>query len=79
MENKKVLRFKELKLEVVKASGPVPSSAFDASRNRVPPFREKDVDKYFMLFEHVATSLNWPMNACTLLLPSVLTGEAQEA
>ena len=64
---------------MVKASGPVPSAAFDVSRNRVPPFREKDVDKYFSLFEQFATTLNWPMNACTLLLQSVLTGEAQEA
>ena len=35
---------------------------FDASKyvKFVPPFIEKDVDKYFLLFEKVAKNLNWP-------------------
>ena len=26
----------------------------------VPPFQEKEVDKYFLHFEKVAEKLNWP-------------------
>ena len=38
------------------------SSAFDPARNirLVPPFQEKEVDKYFAHFEKFADSLNWP-------------------
>ena len=38
------------------------ASAFDPARNIriVPPFQEKEVDKYFALFEKVADSLNGP-------------------
>ena len=38
------------------------ASAFDPARNirLVPPFQEKEVDRYFAHFEKVADSLNWP-------------------
>lgn len=57
------------------------SSAFDVSKNirLVPPFDEKDVDKYFVLFERVASSLKWPRNVWSLLLQRVLNGKAQKA
>ena len=56
------------------------SSAFDPARNirLVPPFQEKEVDKYFAHFEKVADSLNWPKESWVLLLQSVLVGKAQE-
>jgi len=44
----------------------------------VPPFSEKEVEKYFSHFERVATSLKWPKEVWTLLLQCVLTGKAQE-
>lgn len=44
----------------------------------VPPFSEKEVEKYFSHFERVATSLKWPKDVWTLLLQCVLTGKAQE-
>ena len=44
----------------------------------VPPFKEKDVDKYFAHFEKVADRLEWPKDMRTLLLQSVLVGKAQE-
>ena len=44
----------------------------------VPPFQEKEVDKYFAHFEKVADSLNWPKESWVLLLQSVLVGKAQE-
>ena len=56
-------------------------SAFDSARNIrlvVPPFQEKEVDKYFAHFEKVADSLNWPKGSWVLLLQSVLVGKAQE-
>ena len=56
------------------------ASAFDLARNirLVPPFQEKEVDKYFAHFEKVADSLNWPKESWVLLLQSVLVGKAQE-
>ena len=56
------------------------ASAFDPARNirLVPPFQEKEVDKYFAHFEKVADSLNWPKQSWVLLLQSVLVGKAQE-
>ena len=56
------------------------SSAFDPARNirLVPPFQEKEVDKYFAHFEKVADSLNWPKESWVLLLQRVLVGKAQE-
>ena len=56
------------------------ANAFDPARNirLVPPFQEKEVDKYFAHFEKVADSLNWPKESWVLLLQSVLVGKAQE-
>ena len=56
------------------------ASVFDHARNirLVPPFQEKEVDKYFAHFEKVADSLNWPKESWVLLLQSVLVGKAQE-
>ena len=44
----------------------------------VPPFIEKDVDKYFLLFEKVAKNLNWPLDKHTILLQCALKGKASE-
>lgn len=54
---------------------------FDVSKNirLVPPFNERDVDKYFTLFERVALTLKWPRDAWSLLLQCTLVGKAQEA
>ena len=53
---------------------------FDASKyvKFVPPFIEKDVDKYFLLFEKVAKDLNWPLDKYTILNQSALKGKASE-
>ena len=44
----------------------------------VPAFQEKEVDKYFLLFEKVAKDLDWPLDKYTILLQSVLKGKASE-
>ena len=53
---------------------------FDVTKHMrlVPPFQEKEVDKYFLHFEKVAENLNWPKEHWTLLLQSVLIGKARE-
>ena len=40
----------------------VKSPGFDVSKHIkvVPPFQEKEVVKYFIYFEKIATSLEWP-------------------
>lgn len=56
------------------------SASFDISKHikLVPPFVEKDVDKYFPYFEKIAQSLKWPKAFWPLLIQSVLSGRAQE-
>jgi hypothetical protein len=51
---------------------------FDISKHVrfVPPFQDKEVDKYFLLFEKVAKDLNWPLDKYTILLQCVLKGKA---
>ena len=53
---------------------------FDVTKHvrLVPPFQDKEVDKYFLHFEKVAENLNWPKEHWTLLLQSVLIGKARE-
>ena len=53
---------------------------FDVTKHirLVPPFQEKEDDKYFLQFEKVAENLNWQKEHSTLLLQSVLIGKARE-
>ena len=83
IEAKKEAAAREHKLKMASLGKQSPSdkaSAFDPARNirLVPPFQEKEVDKYFAHFEKVADSLNWPKESWVLLLQSVLVGKAQE-
>ena len=56
------------------------SKTFDVTKHirLVPPFQEKEVDKYFLHFEKVAENLKWPEEHWTLLLQSVVIGKARE-
>ena len=83
IEAKKEAAASEHELKMASLGKQSPSdkaSAFDPARNirLVPPFQEKEVDKYFAHFEKVADSLNWPKESWVLLLQSVLVGKAQE-
>ena len=42
----------------------------------VPPFQEKEVDKYFIHFEKVAENLKWSKVHWSLLLQSIVIGKA---
>ena len=80
-EKEAAAREHELKMASLGKQSPSDkASAFDPARNirLVPPFQEKEVDKYFAHFEKVADSLNWPKESWVLLLQSVLVGKAQE-
>ena len=83
IEAKKEAAVREPELKMASLGKQSPSdraSVFDPARNirLVPPFQEKEVDKYFAHFEKVADSLNWPKESWVLLLQSVLVGKAQE-
>ena len=76
------IKMKELELSS-KSMPPVsfdPSKVFDVTKHirLVPPFQEKEVDKYFLHFEKVAENLKWPKEHWTLLLQSVVIGKARE-
>lgn len=45
----------------------------------IPPFEDKDVEKYFVLFTRAAKTRQWPMEIWPWLLQSVFTGKAQDA
>ena len=83
IEAKKEAAVREHELKMAGLGKQSPSdraSVFDPARNirLVPPFQEKEFDKYFAHFEKVADSLNWPKESWVLLLQSVLVGKAQE-
>ena len=56
------------------------SSHFDFTKHirMVPPFQEREVDKYFLHFEKVAKNCTWPKEHWTMLLQSVLIGKARD-
>ncbi len=58
----------------------VSQSEFDVGRcvKLVPPFREAEVDSYFVAFERVAAKLNWPKDMRAHLLQCNFVGKAQE-
>lgn len=58
----------------------MPYDAFDVTKyiRLVPPFREGEVDSYFVAFERIASKLKWPKEMWALLLQCSLTGKAQE-
>ena len=81
-EKQYILRMEELEMQnmTVKRQ-PLDSGAyFDVTKHirLVPPFQEKEVDKYFLHFEKVAENLKWPKEHWTLLLQSVIIGKARE-
>lgn len=82
MEVERQLRLKELELKhTFPRESHFQSGEFDVSKciRLIPPFDEKDVDKYFILFERVANTLKWPRDVWPLLLQCVFIGKAQEA
>ena len=81
LELAKAIRLKELDIQAREAGGKISTDHFDVVRNvrLVPPFNEKEVDKFFAHFERVATVLKWPLEAWTMLLQSILVGKAQQA
>ena len=76
------LRMKELEIQhmTVKRQPLDSGTHFDVTKHirLVPPFQEKEVDKYFLHFEKVAENLKWPKEHWTLLLQSVIIGKARE-
>ena len=75
------LRMKELEMQDKVKTKPLGlDSHFDVTKHicLVPPFQEKEVDKYFLHFEKVAENLKWPKEHWTLLLQSVVIGKARE-
>ena len=87
IERKKIkfdteLRMKELEMQnmTVKRQPLESGVHFDITKHirLVPPFQEKEVDKYFLHFEKVAENLKWPKEHWTLLLQSVIIGKARE-
>ena len=77
------LKMKQLELQDKTKPKSLPldtRKTFDVTKHirLVPPFQEKEVDKYFLHFEKVAENLKWPKEHWTLLLQSVVIGKARE-
>ncbi|XP_070559835.1 uncharacterized protein [Ptychodera flava] len=73
-------RLEMKRLELGQSGKSFPSHGFDITKHfrLVPPFQEKDVDKYFLHFEKIAQSLDWPKESWSMLLQSALVGKARE-
>ena len=80
LEHERFLKELEFKHAALSSSSSA-SAQFNVARNisLVPPFAEKNVERYFAHFERVATVSDWPIHAWTSLLQSVLVGKAQDA
>ena len=75
------LKLKELEAKTMSSHKPHSKSpGFDISKHIqfVSPFQEREIDKYFLHFEKVVTSLEWPRDIWTLLLQSVRVGKARK-
>ena len=77
------LEYKAKELELMAAKGRTSESSeapFDVGKHVrfVPPFQETEVDKYYMHFEKIASSLKWPEDVWTVLLQSIFVGKARE-
>ena len=75
------LKMKELEMQDKAKTKPLDlGTHFDVTKHirLVPPFQEKEVDKYFLHFEKVAENLKWLREHWTLLLQSVVIGKARE-
>uniref|UniRef100_UPI00358F578C uncharacterized protein n=1 Tax=Myxine glutinosa TaxID=7769 RepID=UPI00358F578C len=86
MELQQEIKFKEL--ELMRERGEAPPLRTGSTPNQktwdvgrhvrlVPPFSEKEVAKFFPHFEKVARQLNWPEEAWTILVQSVLVGNSR--
>lgn len=53
---------------------------FDVSRNSrlIPKFEEDDPESFFMQFEKLANTLQWPREYWTILIQTVLVGKARK-
>ena len=74
------LKMKELEVARIVSSPTGKLEKFDMSKHIrfVPPFQDTAVDNYFLHFEKIASSLEWPKEVWMLLLQSVLLGKARE-
>ena len=75
------LKIRELELAAATPTSASRCTEFDVSKQIqfVPPFQEAEVDKYFLHFEKIASSLEWPKEMWTLLLQSVLLRKVRDA
>ncbi|XP_062899817.1 metastasis-associated in colon cancer protein 1 isoform X1 [Mobula hypostoma] len=82
-EKQREREFELEKLRIRAEQGLVPNQGggFRATQEvrLVPPFDDTDVDRYFLHFEKVAISQEWPRDKWVVLLQSVLKGKAQQA
>uniref|UniRef100_A0A8C6LK80 Gypsy retrotransposon integrase-like protein 1 n=1 Tax=Nothobranchius furzeri TaxID=105023 RepID=A0A8C6LK80_NOTFU len=69
-----------LHITPTKAPQPATTPAFDISKciSLMPTFRETEVDSYFVAFERIAETLQWPRGVWSLLLQCKLSGRALE-
>ena len=76
-EREKERQFELEKLKLQQSNHPIGQS-FDVTKNfqAVPSFQEDDVDMFFLLFEKLATNLNWPKDHWTILLQKAFVGKA---
>ncbi|XP_063596500.1 uncharacterized protein LOC134773250 [Penaeus indicus] len=85
VKEKERVRDFELKLAQMQSSAGIQHSVnannFDVVKvtKFVPPFDEDDPQEFFLQFERVANTLNWPKEFWTLLIQTVLKGKGRSS
>ena len=81
LEKEQVLLRRERESAEERAEIRQAKSDFDVSKHvrMVPLFEGEEVEKYFLHFEKVAVSMDWPREKWAHLLQSKLTGKARDA
>ena len=79
IEKEKEIELKKLELQG-RSTSHQSTDRFDITKHirLVPPFKEDDIDKYFLHFEKIAENLKWPKEYWCMLLQSVFVGKARE-
>ncbi len=79
-EKQRQFKLRELEIkgeQAEKESKIVRKDQVARSMSLVPRFDEKEIEKYFLMFEKVAESMEWPKDMYCLFLQGVLTGKAK--
>ena len=81
LEMEKEIKLKEIEAKVNSSSQSSHATKFDPTKyvRLVPEFQEKEVDKYFVHFEKIASSMEWPKAYWAIMVQGKFVNKASDA